>query len=268
MSDKVILVVLDGLAYPTAENCMGFTQGLCEQGMAKLYKVQCELPSMSRPLYECILTGVVPARSGIVHNHVTRNSNQQSVFSLARAAGRRTAAAAYNWFSELYNRTPWDPVRDRHTDDESLLIQHGLFYSHDSYPDCHLFCDAEYLRRKHDPDFLLVHPMNIDDAGHRAGYDSAHYRNTARHADASLSDYLPGWIEAGYQILITSDHGMNVDKSHGGLLPEERDVPLWVIGDRFTLGDAAPKQTDLCGTVCELMNIPHDKPYCADLLKR
>jgi len=267
MSNKVILVILDGLAWPTAESCMGFTQGLCEQGLARLYKIQCELPSMSRPLYECILTGVVPARSGIVHNHVTRNSNQQSVFSLARAANKRTAAAAYNWFSELYNRTPWNAIRDRHTDDESQLIQHGLFYSVDTYPDCHLFCDAEYLRQKHDPDFLLVHPMNIDDAGHRAGFDSAHYRNTARHTDMSLSEYLPIWMEAGYQILITSDHGMNSDKSHGGLLPEERDVPLWVIGDGFSMADAAPAQTELCGTICQLLNVPHDKPHCPALLK-
>ena len=267
MSNKVILVVLDGLNYQVGKECMGFVQALCELGQARLYKQVCELPSMSRPLYECILTGVVPAVSGIVHNHVTRNSNQQSIFSLARAANKRTAAAAYHWMSELYNRTPWNAVRDRHTDDESQLIQHGLFYCVDTYPDCHLYNDAEYLRSKHDPDFLLVHPMNIDDAGHRAGIDSSHYRNTTRHSDMSLSEYLPIWIEAGYQILITADHGMNSDKSHGGLLPEEREVPLWVIGDRFSFADAAPAQTEICGTICELMGVAHDKPMCQALLK-
>ncbi|WP_027856706.1 alkaline phosphatase family protein [Marinobacterium jannaschii] len=267
MSNKVILVILDGLNYQVGRACMGFTQALCEQGMARLYKVQCELPSMSRPLYECILTGVTPVESGIVHNHVSRNSNQQSVFSLARANGLRTAAAAYHWISELYNRTPWDAARDRHTDDESQLIQHGMFYSVDHYPDCHLFNDAEYLRRRFDPDFLLVHPMNIDDAGHKAGLDSAKYRNTTRHTDISLSEYLPRWIEAGYQILITADHGMNDDKSHGGLLSEERDVPLWVIGDAFSLMEAEPLQTDICGTLCQLLGTPHDKPLCRELLK-
>ncbi len=266
MSNKVILIVLDGLNYQVGRDCMGFTQGLCEQGLARLYKMQCELPSMSRPLYECILTGVVPAHSGIVHNHITRRSTQQSIFSLSRAAGKRTAAAAYHWFSELYNRTPWDAIRDRYTHDESQLIQHGLFYCVDSYPDCHLFNDAEHLRQQHDPDFLLVHPMNIDDAGHRAGVDSAHYRNTTRHTDMALSEYLPIWMAAGYQILITSDHGMNTDKSHGGLLAEEREVPLWVIGDQFSFGATDPLQTELCGTVCQLLNVPHDKPLCRELL--
>ncbi len=269
MSNKVILVILDGLEYSTAEQCMGFLHALKEQGKATLYKVQCELPSMSRPLYETILTGATPIQSGIVHNQVVRNSNQTSVFSLARHQNLVTAAAAYHWFSELYNRAPYDAVRDRYTDAPEQLIQYGCFYHQDHYPDSHLYLDAEWLRRQYDPDFLLVHPMNIDDAGHRAGFDSAHYRNTARHSDMSLSDHLPGWIAAGYQILITSDHGMNGDKSHGGTLPEERDVPLFVIGERFShQTDCSPAQTEICGVVCDLLGIQnHAKPVTHGLLR-
>lgn len=269
MSHKVILVILDGLEYSTAAQCMGFLHALKEQGKATLYKVQCELPSMSRPLYETILTGATPIQSGIVHNHVVRNSNQASVFSLARNQNLVTAAAAYHWFSELYNRAPYDAVRDRFTDAPDQLIQYGCFYHQDHYPDSHLYLDAEWLRRKYDPDFLLVHPMNIDDAGHRAGFDSAHYRNTARHSDMSLSDHLPGWITAGYQILITADHGMNGDKSHGGTLPEERDVPLFVIGDCFShQAECMPKQIDICGAVCDLLGIQdHAKPVANGLLR-
>ena len=268
MSNKVILVVLDGLAYETAQQCMGFLQGLTEQGKATLYKVQSELPSMSRPLYEAILTGIAPVHSGIVHNHIIRNSDQQSVFSLARRAGLTTAAAAYHWFSELYNRSPYDAVRDRFTNDPEQLIQHGLFYHQDSYPDSHLYLDAEWLRRQHDPDFLLVHPMNIDDAGHRAGLDSAHYRNTARHSDTHLSEYLIQWMQAGYQIMVTADHGMNRDNSHGGTLPEEREVPLYVMGECFSHDTkAAPRQLELCGTVCELLGLQdHNKPLASSLL--
>ena len=78
-------------------------------GRAALYKLECELPSLSRPLYECILTGVPPIQSGIVHNQVARLSNQRSIFHYATDAGLSTAAAAYHWVSELYNRTPFDP---------------------------------------------------------------------------------------------------------------------------------------------------------------
>jgi predicted AlkP superfamily pyrophosphatase or phosphodiesterase len=54
-----------------------------------------------------------------------------------------------------------------------------------------------------------------------------------------LADYLQGWLDAGYQVLVTADHGMNNDRSHNGLLPEEREVPLFVLGDAFSLDPAA-----------------------------
>ncbi len=269
MAKKVILVVLDGLAYDVAVDCMGYLQALKEQGLATLYKVQCELPSMSRPLYETILTGTTPVESGIMHNHVVRRSNQESIFSLARKAGFSTAAAAYHWVSELYNRAPYDAIRDRHTNDPEMLIQYGCFYHEDHYPDSHLYLDAEHLRRQFDPDFMLVHPMNIDNAGHRSGYDTSDYRNTTRHSDAHLSEHLAAWMAEGYQVMITADHGMNNDRSHGGILPTEREVPLFVIGDHFSHDTACqPKQTELCGLVCELMGISHhDKPLTAGFLK-
>ena len=265
---NVILVVLDGLNYEVARHALGHLQAYCGAERAALYKLDCELPSLSRPLYECILTGVAPIDSGVVHNQVVRLSNQRSVFHYARAAGLCTAAAAYHWVSELYNRAPFIAARDRHTDDLELPIQQGHFYYADHYPDTHLFADAESLRLRHSPNFLLVHPMNIDDAGHKHGLDSAQYRNSARVADILLADYLQGWLDAGYQVLVTADHGMNLDRSHNGLLRDEREVPLFVLGPAFSLNrDAQPKQTELCGTICELLGVPHDKPVCRELLK-
>ncbi len=164
MSNKVILVVLDGLNQQVALECMGYLNGMVEQQRATFYPITCELPSLSRPLYECLLTGVRPIDSGILHNQVVRRSQFDSVFSLATAQGKTTAAAAYHWFSELYNQAPYEAIRDRDTHNSKFNIQHGRFYHWDHYPDEALFLDAESLRASYDPDFLLVHPMNIDDA--------------------------------------------------------------------------------------------------------
>lgn len=269
--NKVILIVLDGLNATVGTECMGFLQALCNEDKGRLYTLSCELPSMSRPLYECILTGVKPIDSGIFHNHVVRLSNQKSIFHYATEASLTTAAAAYHWVSELYNKSPFDHKTDRHTINKELPIQYGSFYYQDHYPDSHVFDDAEHLRRTYDPDFLLIHPMNIDDAGHKFGFDSPQYRNSARMADMYLSSYISNWLEAGYQIIVTADHGMNNDKSHGGILPEEMQVPFYVFGDAFSKADKTDvtiKQTEICGTVCELLNIPHDKPVTNVLLKR
>jgi predicted AlkP superfamily pyrophosphatase or phosphodiesterase len=269
MNNKVILVVLDGLNHQVAHDCMGYLNALIEQDRATLYPIISELPSMSRPLYECLLTGVTPAQSGIVNNNIVRLSHHSSVFSLAKQASLTTAAAAYHWMSELYNIAPYNAVRDRFTDDPSLNIQHGCFYHMDHYPDEMVFLDAENLRQQHNPDFLLIHPMNIDDAGHKFGLDSSQYRNTARGADIILSNYVDVWLDAGYQILITSDHGMNNDRSHGGILPEERAVPLFVIGDGFSHQPTVMKQTELCGNVCQLLGlVDHGKSYNSALLNQ
>lgn len=267
MNNKVILVVLDGLNHDVARTCMGYVNGLVEDNQATLYSLQSELPSLSRPLYECILTGVKPVLSGITHNQVCRLSKEESVFSLARKAGLTTGAAAYHWVSELYNCAPYEPRRDRVTADESLNIQYGMFYQWDHYPDEALFQDADVLLNRYNPDFLLIHPMNIDDAGHKFGLDSRQYRNSARRADMILSEFLPDWIREGYQILITSDHGMNNDQSHGGTLLEEREVPLFVIGQHFSHSQISIQQTEICGLICQLLGIPHDKPYPVEFLR-
>jgi predicted AlkP superfamily pyrophosphatase or phosphodiesterase len=269
MPNKVIYLIIDGLAWQVARDNMGYLLALYEAGDASLYQLECELPSLSRPLYETLLTGKTPVQSGIRHNGVNRLSNHPSLFHRAQSAGLSTAAAAYHWFSELYNRSPYQPRRDRITDDPSLPIQHGRFYHQDHYPDDHLLLDADDLLRRFEPDLLLVHPMNVDDAGHRHGLDSPQYRNSARQFDLWLAEYVPDWLAAGYQILITSDHGMNNDKTHGGALDCERQVPLFLLGDGFSHDpNAQPRQTELCGTLATLLGLTHDLPRCEALLAK
>ena len=82
MKHNVILVVLDGLSYQVAQHALGHLLAYCQAGRAALYKLDCALPALSRPLYECILTGVAPINSGIVHNDVVRLSNQRSEFRI------------------------------------------------------------------------------------------------------------------------------------------------------------------------------------------
>ena len=105
-----------------------------------------------------------------------------------------------------------------------------FFYHQDHYPDDHVFAEGEWLRLRFQPDFLVIHSMNIDDAGHQHGADSQAYRRQARAADGLLSWYMPTWLAQGYQILVTSDHGMHADGMHGGPLEAERAVPLFIVG--------------------------------------
>jgi predicted AlkP superfamily pyrophosphatase or phosphodiesterase len=257
--NKVILVLSDALRYDTAVAGMGFLGHLVETKQASLYKVIGELPSMSRPIYETIHTGLPVSKHGIVANYIDRRSDKPNIFRICVEAGKSTAAAAYFWFSELYNRTPYDRLEDREVDDESLLIQHGRFYTEDDYPDIELFQSAGTLVRRFRPDYLLVHPMGMDLKGEKFGSDSSEYRNQAIYQDMYMSALIGEWSGLGYNILVTGDHGMNPDGLHGGTTPDVREVPLFLIrpgtpgaGDT----DETLSQLQIAPTVCDLLGLP------------
>ena len=132
--NKVILVLSDALRYDTAIADMGFLGHLVGSKLASLCKVIGELPSMSRPMYETIHTGMPSNVHGIVANSIVRRSSMPNIFQFVAGAGKVTAAAAYYWVSELYNRAPYKRIDDKETDNEKLFIQHGRFYSQDEYP--------------------------------------------------------------------------------------------------------------------------------------
>jgi predicted AlkP superfamily pyrophosphatase or phosphodiesterase len=271
---KVIMIVLDGLQYDVSLSSMGYLNHLVEVSKSACYRVKSELPSLSRPLYEVLLTGTPSSVNGITANHIVRLSNQKSIFHLAAEQGMTTAAAAYYWVSELYNRAPFDRIEDRQQHEPGKPIQHGSFYFEDSYPDSHLFIDAEILRRNHDPHFLYIHPMGIDDTGHKYGSDSKPYRDKALEMDSILASLLPQWMELGYEIVITSDHGMNKDGSHGGTGTEERDVPLYLISSSFEAGyhEELIPQLSIAPLVCQMLSLSltqdMDDSHTKDLKRR
>lgn len=267
--NRTVFILLDGLRYDTARDCLGYMEGLVAAAEAQAYAVRSELPSISRPLYETLMSGLPPVAHGVTSNAVVRRSQVENVFSLATRAGLVTAAAAYHWYFELYNQAPFSPDF-RHVQDFPGDIRHGSFYWADHYPDDHLFADADALLRCHNPDFLLLHPMNIDDAGHRHGGASRPYRDAARNAGDLLARYLPGWRQAGYTVLVTSDHGMSDDGNHGGPHETEARVPLYTVGaDVFTLTpDVRPAQTEIAGLICALLGLAgHGLPVPEGLLR-
>ena len=147
MGKKLILILIDGLNYRVSKE-MGYMKALEEEGVASYYKVIAGLPTLSRPLYETILTGVNSIEHGIGGNQINRLSKEDHIFLLAKKSGLITGAAAYYWISELYNTTPFNKNKDSYTEGIKKNIQYGRFYSKDSYPDNHLFVDAEWIRKK------------------------------------------------------------------------------------------------------------------------
>lgn len=256
---KVIMMVCDALRNDVARQYMGYLEHLVEAKKATRYTVIGELPSMSRPIYETLHTGVPVSVHGIANNAIIRQSMLPNVFKLAKDAGKVTAAAAYSWYSELYNNAPFDPVMDREVDDPAKAIQHGRFYMSDDYPDMDLFGQAAVLLVKHQPDYLLIHPMGMDFVGEQHGGISLAYRKQAIMQDGIISYFLPLALNMGYTVLVTADHGISDDGVHGGSLDTMRQVPLYIIPSEQTgSGDTGEtiSQLRIAPTLCRLLDLP------------
>lgn len=256
---KVILIMSDALRYDVARSHMGFLGHLVETKQATLYKIIGELPSMSRPMYETIHTGMTSSEHGIVANTIVRRSTMPNIFQSVVDTGKVTAAVAYYWVSELYNRAPYNWIDDREVDDEKLLVQHGRFYKPDEHPDEETFASAAFLVRKFSPDYLLIHPSGLDYHGETFGSDSSQYRRQAIRQDVLLGPLLMEWKEREYTVLITGDHGINSDGHHGGTTPEQREVPLFIISpNRQGKGDTSETVSHLhiAPTVLQLLDVP------------
>lgn len=236
---KQILVIMDGAGFNAAVSQCGFLESLVTLGRARRWRMRARTPSISAAMYETIHTGLDPVDHGVVGNEALRRSTQPNIFSLARAAGRRTAAVAHSYFFTLYQSRGYDPLWDVEIDDEAEAIQHGRFYSMEQYgasnacapAEIDLCAQANLLIRAHQPDYLLLHSCSVDTLGHIYGGDSAEYRKQVWCVDNALARVIPAWRAAGYDVLVTADHGMSAEGWHGGTTDMMCDVAFYAVAD-------------------------------------
>lgn len=257
---KVIFVMVDALGYETATKRAGYLEHLVTHNKAAKYKMQGDLPSASRPMYETLMTGLPVWMHGVTMNGVIRKSRCENIFSLCKKQGLVTAAAAFGWISELYTgKFPFNPYEDRILDHPEGDLDCGIFYQNCDYPDSELYGDAEYLRKKYHPDFLLIHPMNVDTVGHVYGCMSKEYQGTADLSFQQIARLCEGWREDGYDVIVTGDHGMDTFGIHGGNEAIQRDVPLYILSDQVKKGDFTDRvisNLQAAPLVCRLLKIP------------
>lgn len=268
MENKCILILLDGLNQEIGFEQLGFLNHLVEHGKATRLKGRAETPSNSRPNYEVIHTGVPTFENGITNNHCVQTSKEAHLFSKLKQKGRSTGAAAYYWISELYNHAPFDPLNDRIQLNTSKAIENGIFYSEDHYPDTHLFADGHYIIKRKNPDYMLIHSMNVDYAGHHYGSQSKEYRVAVNQVDTIMASFIPQWLEMGYQIIVMSDHGMDEWGLHGGTLDTHRDIPLFILSPQIKSGflDRKVSQLEILSILEFLLGLRSDIPFGKELI--
>ncbi len=256
---KTILVIVDACGYDMATEYFGYLEHLADYDQCAKYKVQGELPSISKPMYETLMTGTPTYVHGIVSNEVSRMSHEKSVFELCHEAGLKTGAAAWYWISELYNEAPFIRERDRiRFDREGDRVDYGIYYWEDEYPDSVLFAEGEYIRLNYAPDFMLYLPMSVDNAGHLYHAGSTAYAQRVAEAGIRIAALIPEWLKAGYQVVVTADHGMDANGIHCGTSKMQTEVPLYIISPKVYKGrfeEEAVSQRNIAPLLCRLMEI-------------
>jgi len=264
MTDRVCLIIIDGLRADTARDECGYLMAAVEASQARYWTMQSCLPTISAPLYETIHTGLTPIDHGILSNEAIRPSSQPNVFSILKSAGRTTGAVAHSYYHTLYGGSDFDPFDHVEINDPSAPVPFARYYSMEGYSrvnpalpsEADLCAQTWHLAKQHTPDYLLLHSSSCDSIGHNYTSDSAEYRHQAWRFDNALSRLIPRLRDTGYEVFVTADHGMNTDGHHAGDQAYLRTVPFFAFSNRFAAdGTAVLDQKAIAPTILSLLGV-------------
>lgn len=264
MQNKLLLIVLDGVPWKNWD-LFGNLEGWVESGEARKWKMRSVLPSTSASCYASIHTGVAPAVHGITGNDNVFRVEMPDIFSETRKAGGLTGAVTHSYWSEFFNRAPFDPVRDLEYDEpDSQTINHGRFHTMTGYgmlnqatpADADLFATLTMLTERFGINYGILHTCTLDSMGHRFRHDCYEMDSAIFHLDEKLAQYITRWRKQGYEVIVTADHGQNDRGHHGGRSPEQQDFALYYFGAaKGPDADQLLDQRQLAPTVLSLLGV-------------
>lgn len=239
MQNKLLLIILDGVPWRNWRRLFGNLEGWVTAGEARVWKHRAVLPSISASCYASIHTGVTPQEHGCTGNGNVFRLSQPDVFSQIRAAGGVTGAVAHSFWSSFFNRHPFDLVRDIEYDEpESDTINHGRFHTMTGYglinqmtpSDVDLFASLTNLCMRFGLNYGMLHTCTLDSMGHRFFHDCQEMDHACAVMDEMLAPFIHKWRAAGYEIIVTADHGQDERGHHGGHSALQQESALYYFG--------------------------------------
>ncbi len=201
------LVLVDGLRVDEA-NELPTWRALTERSTTG--RVRLGTPTLSRPFYHHLFTGVPADISGVRTNRFSSHARHDSVMDRVRAAGGRVfiSADGLDWM-----RTMHGAPADGGSDARGAL----------GPP---LDAVLEEWRRADPPALLVVHYVDTDATAHADGVHSAAHARALVAADALIARVAESAEDATLWVL--SDHGHRDHGGHGGDEPEVARAPILV----------------------------------------
>ena len=257
LARRVVLIVIDGLG--ASESKLPFLDELRTRGVATTARVP--YPTISRPSYVNILTGVPPEDSGVRANKVARPVAVDTMMDRAHAAGLRVASASdYGSLASLFLRnttTLYVPMRE---DGARVAPEPPVSWPFDDVRRTQSLDELGPIiveLETSDAALIPVLVLDVDRAGHASGVGEA-YRAAAAAVDRMLRTAIGALDLTQDAVIITADHGHVAPGGHGGDEEEVSVVPLVMAGAGITAGGTsrAARLVDIAPTVCALLGIP------------
>ncbi len=266
MNNKLLLIILDGVPLRNWSRLFGNLEGWVDSGDAQKWTMSSVLPSISASCYASIHTGVTPQEHGCTGNGNVFRIDKPDLFSEIRKAGGVTGAVTHSFWSEFFNRHPFDYVRDIEYDEpESLSINHGRFHSMTGYghanqmtpSDLDLFATLTNLAGRFNLNYGILHTCTLDSMGHRFQHESHEMDHACFVMDEMLAPFIPRWRAMGYEVIVTADHGQDARGHHGGRDPLQQDFALYYFGEaQGPDADTALHQLQLAPTILNRLGVP------------
>ena len=125
-----------------------------------------------------------------------------------------------------------------------------------------------------DPDAIFIFYSDTDVAGHDYGFhpDSPEYLAAIEKVDGQLGRIVAAlearttYPEEDWLVIVTSDHGGDMEGAHSGGTPEKRTIP-YIVSGSSVIGDKpfpAPRNVDVSKTVLAHMGVPIDADWGLD----
>ena len=237
---RIVAIGLDGISvdgYQTAKHPN--LDQLMADGVLSL-TTRNVMPSVTLPNWTTHLTASGPEQHGVLSNgwqkdkYVLPAVDQDedgyypSIFKVLKEnIPEAKTAFYYNWASLINAFNP------RYLDEVS-------YEENDEYLENYGKAVDFIVENQNKPTLVFLYSVHTDHAGHNHGWMSPQYIQSIEEVDVAIGTFINKLKEANlYQdthFMFFTDHGGLPDKGHGGLSPQELEVPWAITGPGINKG--------------------------------
>jgi predicted AlkP superfamily pyrophosphatase or phosphodiesterase len=106
----------------------------------------------------------------------------------------------------------------------------------------------------------MLHTCTLDSMGHRFQHESHEMDHACFMMDEMLAPFIPQWRAAGYEVIVTADHGQDDRGHHGGRGALQQETALYYFGDaEGPARDDVIQQVQLAPTILSRLGVPVPK---------